>query len=366
MKILHVITAFGIGGAEKLLLNTINEQIVRHEVYLVYLKKVEDLLPQLDKRVKVKNIPLTIFVSKKLRQYFKNINPDIIHTHLGHADIIGIWSSRGLNSEIFCTMHSTYFKKNYLDKIFFKIYRYLFLRVSKNIHVISISKSVENLVIKTLKVSKSNSYLLYNAIPSEFTTKSKVDIKKCLKIPQDKIILLFLGRLTSAKSVNTLLKAVKLLKNKGYGESFELLIVGDGKLRHSLESISKDFEISNIVRFEGEKLIVSDYFKIADIFILPSIWEGFGIVILEAFRAETAVIASNIEGPSELIKNNKNGLLFEPKNYVELSNKLIKLIDDSNLRQKIAEAGYESFVNNFKIERYVDKLNKLYKSVINE
>ena len=364
MKIVHVITAFGIGGAEKLLLNTINLQIINHEVHLVYFKKIEDLLPELNKKVKVKNIPLSLFVSKNLRNYFKSVNPNIIHTHLGHADIIGIWSSRGLNNKVFCTMHNIHFKKNYLDKIFFRIYRYLFLRVSKDIRVISISKSVEHHVINRLKLNKRQSFLLYNAIPLVSNTKSRENIRQDLKISQDKIILLFLGRLTKQKSIDTLLKSIKLLKDKGYGKLFELLIVGDGNLRRPLELMAQGLEINNMIRFEGNKLKVSDYFKIADIFILPSVWEGFGIVILEAFSAKTAVIASSIEGPSELIKNNVNGLLFEPKNYVELSKKIIKLMDNSYLRNKIADAGYASFVNNFEIGEYVDKLNELYKNAI--
>ena len=132
MKIIHIITAFGIGGAEKLLLNVINKQIENHSVHLIYLKPLNILISDLDARVEIKNIPFSFSTASELRKYYKSIKPDIIHTHLGHADILGIWSARNIDAKVFCTMHNIYFKKNFLDVIFFEIYKFLFLNVVKN------------------------------------------------------------------------------------------------------------------------------------------------------------------------------------------------------------------------------------------
>ncbi|WP_372754708.1 glycosyltransferase [Mariniflexile sp.] len=362
MKIIHVITAFGIGGAEKLLLDIINIQIKTNEVHLIYLKKIDDLIPLLDKRVKVKNLELSLFLAKKMRSYFKSVNPDIIHTHLGHADLIGIWSSRNLKSRVFCTMHNIYFQRNLLDSVFFKIYKFLFFNAAKNIQVVSISKSVEQHVINTLKLPQNQSHLLYNAIPATLSAQRQNELRmsKPVIVDKQKVNLLFVGRLTKQKSVDTLLKSIKVLKDNGYGNSFELLIVGDGVLRTSLEKMAVQLGINNLVRFEGEQSLVENYYNVADVFILPSIWEGFGIVVLEAFRANVAVIASNLEGPSELINNNVNGILFEPTNYLELSDKISTLIKDSNFRQQLANEGYQTFSKKFQIDIYVQELTKLY------
>lgn len=134
MKIVHVITAFGIGGAEKLLLNVIHKQVENNAVCLVYFKDKNDLILELDKRVEVKQIPLSIFIIKELKNYFKKINPDIIHTHLGHADLLGAWSARNIRAKLFCTMHNIYFKKKLIDILFFKyilIYLSMLLRKGK-------------------------------------------------------------------------------------------------------------------------------------------------------------------------------------------------------------------------------------------
>jgi glycosyltransferase involved in cell wall biosynthesis len=354
MRIIHVITAFGIGGAEKLLLNVINKQVEENEVHLIYFKDKNNLVSDLDKRVIVKQIPLSFRITKKLETYYKKSNPDIIHTHLGHADIFGIWSARNIKAKVFCTMHNIYFKKGFIDSIIFKIYTFLFLKIVKNSIVISISKSVENHVIKKLKVPKKRSFLLLNAIPSKKTVKLIKSVSK--------VNLLFVGRLEKQKSLPTLLNAIALLNTKSLKKEFHLRIVGDGSLKKDLEKLKHELKIKKLVSFEGETKNVDLYYETSDIFILPSIWEGFGIVILEAFRASLAVIATNLEGPSELIKNNQNGLLFEPTNHVQLSKKIEELINDEAKRNALAKKGYSTFTEKYHIDTYTSKLNTLYEN----
>ena len=354
MKIVHVITAFGIGGAEKLLLNIINRQIIEHEVHLIYLKKVDDLLPNLDKKVSVKNINLSLATTLHLRAYFKEVCPDIIHTHLGHADILGVWSARNLKCKVFTTMHNIYFKRNFFDLIFFEIYKFLYLRVVKTAQIITISKSVENHVLSRLRVPKNRTHYLMNAIPYIEITKQKSSNEKRIK-------LLFVGRLEKQKSIETLLYAISQLKTKNLKKEFQLIIVGDGLLRNKLEQLSRKLQIESLVKFEGKKKEINEFYISSDIFILPSIWEGFGIVILEAFRARLPVIASNIEGPSELIEHRQNGLLFEPKNYIQLADQILLLMTDEALRKEIGEKGHETFTKKYHIDTYVNALNELYK-----
>jgi len=355
MIIVHIITAFGIGGAEKLLLNVMNKQVKEHSVYLIYLKPLNCLISEIDARIEVKNIPISFSTVSKLKKYYKRIKPDIIHTHLGHADILGSWSARNLDVKVFCTMHNIYFKKNFLDAVFFEIYKLLFLTVVKRGHIISISKAVENHVLNRLQIPKYRSHLLLNAIP----------LKEILfnKRSSEKINLLFVGRLEKQKSIETLLKAVENLKTIKLKKEFQLIIVGDGKLKNELEQLMKQLKLGTVVTFVGEQKYIDSYYEQADIFILPSIWEGFGIVILEAFRSKVAVIASNIEGPAELIKNEVNGLLFKPKDHIQLSEKIVQLINNKKLRAKIAHNGYLTFTKKYQIDNYVEKLNELYENV---
>lgn len=350
MIIVHIITAFGIGGAEKLLLNIINEQVKTHEVHLVYLKPINDLIHLLDKRVKIKYIPLSFLTIINLKKYFKVKKPDIIHTHLSHADILGILASNSKRAKVFCTMHNIYFKKNWKDNLLFAVYKIIY--TIRKTNVISISKSVENHVLSKLNQNKLRSFLLYNAIPPTNFDQKQTSSKQ--------IRLLFVGRLEKQKSVSTLLYAINHIQKKRTKTDFNLTIVGEGSLRKNLEVLSKELKILHVVDFVGAHQKTQAFYASADIFILPSIWEGFGIVILEAFRAKLSVIASNIEGPSELIRDNFNGLLFEKGNAIELASKITELVNDKNRREILAENGYKSFTEKYHIKNYVEKLNMLY------
>jgi glycosyltransferase involved in cell wall biosynthesis len=349
MKIVHLITAFGFGGAEKLLLNVMNAQVHEHQVSLIYFKPINDLIVDLDIKIEVRYFPFNFFTIRELKKYFAEYQPDIIHTHLSYADILGQLSAKGSSAKKFCTIHNIYFKKNFLDSFIFKIYRHI---LRDEIRVISISRSVENHVIKTLKVPKERAFLLPNSIPKKEIIKSKKE--------NDKIKILFVGRLVKQKNVETLIKAMKILNERDTTKLIHVDIVGDGPLKGRLISLTKKFKLSHIITFEGNKKNVDQYYQKADIFVLPSIWEGFGLVILEAFRARVAVISSNIEGPSELIKHGFNGLLFEPVGYDELANHIEELVKHGLKRKKLAENGHNSFREGYHLEVYVKKLYALY------
>jgi len=353
MKIIHVITAFGIGGAEKLLLNVVNRQVESHEVHLIYLKPINDLVSEVDSRVFVKQIPVSFSTIKDLSIYYHKVKADVIHTHLGHADILGIWAAKRTKAKLFSTIHSTSFKDNrVLDNMYFSFYRFLFKRFNDRWNLISISKSVEQIVVKKITKVNQNNYVLHNAIP---------DVGSFDRAHNNVVSILFVGRLTKAKSIDTLLKAVCHLKKKNL--NFRVTIVGEGHLKRKLLKLTNKLKVEDIVTFTGKRKNVNEFYKKSDIFILPSIWEGFGIVILEAFSAKLAVIASAIEGPAELIQDNKNGLLFNPKNVIQLAEKMELLIENKTLRESLAKEGYNTFAEDFHIEPYVKRLEELYLNV---
>lgn len=351
MKIVHLITAFGFGGAEKLLLNVMNAQVHEHQVSLIYFKPINDLIVDLDIKIEVRYFPFNFFTIRELKKYFAEYQPEIIHTHLSHADIIGQLSAKGSSAKKFCTIHNIYLKKNFLDSIIFKIYRHI---LRDETSVISISRSVENHVINTLKVPKERAFLLPNAIPKKEIIKSKKE--------NDKIKILFVGRLVKQKNVETLIKALNTLNDKDFRKSIEVDIVGDGPLMGKLIALTKSLKLSHMISFEGNKKNVESYYQKADIFVLPSIWEGFGLVILESFKAKVAVISSNIEGPSELIRHGFNGLLFEPGDYIGLANNIEELIKNVKKREGLAENGQNTFKEEYHLDVYVKKLNVFYEN----
>lgn len=361
MKICHIITALGFGGAEKLLVNFTNVQADEgeHELHIIYFKGEPKLLPLIHNSIKVHHIPLDINCAKNIRVFLKKLKPNIVHTHLGHADLIGLWACRGLPLKLFCTMHNVWFKWNWLDYIIFFFYYLSFKTHAKKCKVISISKSVAEHVNKRLGVNKNNIPLLYNSIPVNNIEADKKTLRSYLDIQADSFCLLFIGRLRIQKSLETLIYAVSEIKEDI--TNLCVIVIGEGQQREYLQNLSRKLGTDKTIQFRGTTLEPGKYSKACDVFVLPSVFEGFGIVIIENFQASIPVIATNIEGINEVIEDGVNGLLFTPKNHKNLSEKIIKLYNNPELREKLAKAGHESYKNKYDLKNYVPQLELLYK-----
>ncbi len=358
MKVVHIITSLGVGGAEKLLVNVANRQSVLYDVTIIFFK-VDTLVNHFDSKINVIHIPLNIKIVRTLKKELYKIQPDIVHTHLTHADLFGSIAARKLEEiKLFTTIHNTKYRHNQLDYVYYFLYMGLFKFIVPKSRVIAISKSVEEILRSIIKLPSSRISLLYNTV-SEYN-RAVVDSKLIHKIKDDnRFKILFVGRLTLQKSVQTLIKAISNLPSEIKNE-ITVYIVGKGPLKDDLLELSKELKVDNIISFEGEKENPEPYFKNADIFVLPSVFEGLGIVLLEAFKYKVPVIASNIDGPSELIEDNTTGLLFEVENYEALSQKICELYVNSSLRKNLINNAYKKYSENFSPEIYMQKLNNIY------
>ncbi len=359
MKICHIITALGYGGAERLLVNVANLHIRDHEVDIIYFKNPPDLQPVLDPEVRVHCVPLNRSIVRHLRALIARLQPDVVHTHLGHADFVGLLASYGLPTKRFCTMHNIHFKWDWRDRIFFLGYRALFALIAPDAHVISVSRSVATHVRRRLGVTERRISVIYNGIPRIELALNRGELRRELGIAARAFCVLFVGRLHIQKSVDTLLHAVVRLRARI--PNLVVLLVGDGYERDRLAALNTALGTADLVRFCGSTKQPEHYFAAADVFVLPSVSEGFGLVILEAFRAGTPVVASRIEGPSELIENGRNGLLFTPRDDEQLASQILRLYEDPALRQRIGHAGRASFETRFTIEYYAKQLEQLYR-----
>jgi len=358
LKVVHLITTLVYGGAERLLCNMSKIHAQEFDIEIIYLKDEPNLLSEFPSNVKITYIPLDRHVFINIRNYLKQSNPKIFHTHLGHADFIGLFAARNLDLKRFCTMHNIWFKWDYRDKIIFSLYKLYFKTVAKDCKVISISEAVKRHVDFRLKVNSDNSILIYNGIPDIEINKSRRSIRESLGRDESDYILLFVGRLRVQKSVADLIMAVNLIKDKI--PNLKVLIVGDGPEKTHLETMIVQMGLEHIVSLEGTTPNPEYYFEIADIFVLPSVFEGLGLVILEAFRAGVPVIATNIEGPKELITNSLNGILVEPKDYQNLSEQILSLYSDPERAVLLGERGFENFRDKFNIATYADSIKQIY------
>lgn len=180
---------------------------------------------------------------------------------------------------------------------------------------------------------------IHNGINIEdfYPFESKENIKNDLKLGGETVIL-FLGSLYPIKGPDVLLKAIPAIVEKNINVRFVFAGGGDSQLYINM---ARDLGLSNYVRFPGylnqrQKLA---YLQASDVFVLPSRMECFPLVCLEAMASGLPVIASNVGGIPDAIKNNENGLLIPPEDYQILSSSILMLLNDDQMRKDLGEKG---------------------------
>ena len=173
----------------------------------------------------------------------------------------------------------------------------------------------------------------------------------------DTINLIFVGRLSPEKGVNIIIQAlsevVKEINN------IKLTIVGDGPRKAFLESEVEQYNLGNHIAFIGAvpEREVFDRMGECDMLVLSSFMEGIPMVLMEAMALELPVVAPRVAGIPELVIDNENGLLFDPANADQLSEKIIMLAKDSKLRIKLGKEGRKKVLNEYSINKAVEKLS---------
>lgn len=362
MKILYVITGLGGGGAEKVVAGLADEMSkLGHTVKIAYLKGDVVLRPENDEieviYLGLESIKNSIFAYKKYKKILQTYRPDVIHAHMVHANIFARVSRLFSHvPRLICTAHSN----NEGGKVRMFAYR-LTHHLSDLTSNVSLSASES--FKKLGAVPKNGITTVYNGINLERfndTVKSKHDLRASLGLSNNELMLLAVGRLHEAKDYPNLFNAIEILLNQNYN-GFKLFIVGDGDLKPELEKLVVDKKINNQVHFLGRRNDIAELMSLADLFILSSSFEGFGLVVAEAMACNTFVIGTDCGGVKEVMGG--SGILVEPKNSLALAEAIVCAINYTN--EEIAEnnkRALDYIRKNFDLKVIVEKWLSLYES----
>jgi glycosyltransferase involved in cell wall biosynthesis len=139
-----------------------------------------------------------------------------------------------------------------------------------------------------------------------------------------------------------------------------LVIAGRGPLEEILKKEAEALGIMHHVEFIGMRMDIPELLKLFDVYVLPSLWEGMPMVLLEAMAAECPIVATNVGGVSALIKSGETGLLVKPKDFSELSAAITQLLINQELRNKIRKNALKLFRERFEASRMTEEYEKLY------
>jgi len=359
MKVLHVIPSLGVGGTEKMLRELCRGlDRARFENTVVALKsggKTADDLEASGVSVTTLNSPdgfLPGFVDQvrlyaRLRACFEKERPQIVHTWLTRANVIGRLAGRGTGIPVVSSLRVMEAEKPYhlwAERLTQSACRCVTVNCSP----------LREFAVRKIGIPESKVVLIFNGI--------RIGPKPAGRAtPEDSLTIGVMGRLHAQKGIDVFLAAAKTILDRR--PKFQFLVGGDGPEKAALVRLAGTLGIGDRVQFLGT--VPSEvFFSRIDVFALPSRWEGMPNVVLEAMAAAMPIAASRVGGVTDLISHDSEGLLFPPETPEALAEAVLKLARSRDLRQTYSEAAFQKVSQHFSLESMVRAHADLYESVL--
>lgn len=302
--------------------------------------------------------------------FFSSVDLDIAHSHIGnlpapiggaiyakrknvpfvithHGDWIGGFGTLGRRAGVFLYNHFL------CDWLF-----------SQSDKVIALSKS-HLASSKILRKYQDRTTIIPNGINArDFEiSQSQDECKTTLNLPLDKKIILFFGSLTPRKGPQILLSAMKSVLRR-HPDAY-LVLSGNGSLKENLIATATKNSLKDSVIFTGyvPENLKPSYYRAADIFVLPSFSEAFPLTLLEAGAAGLPIIATDVGGVSDILHDGINGVITKTGDPEDLADKIVSLLDDDELREKLGKKG-QMLAEQYSWEKVAEETEKVYLDLI--
>ncbi len=311
---------------------------------------------------------------QNIAKILKKEKPDILHTFMLKPNIYGSFAAK--LAKIPCVINSLtglgsfYIQKSFkttLLRILIERLNFLAFKIAKKV-LFQNQDDLELYVKKGLVPHAKTILIKGSGIDTDFfapTPKNQENqaLKKRLGIPQDSIVILMIARAILHKGVKEYYTAAKLVKKAD--SRLHFLYVG-GIDEGNIAPINKEFlENQTQVQYLGERSDIKELLGICDIFVLPSYREGIPRTLLEAGSMAKPIITTNAIGCKEVVYDGENGFLVPIKESEILAQKILKLAQDKDLREKFGANSRKKICAEFDTKSIVKSYLKLYKEVKN-
>ena len=362
MKILIYISSLTSGGAEKVATLMANYWSRNHDVTLLTddipendFFKTNDNIKRISTyfRIDTKNVPYKILLHikglKRLRDIVINEYPDIIISHMDVTNVRMLLATLCLRIPIIVEDHNNPKLKGMPQPwAFLKPFTYRF--ASK---IVLLTRDLLNYYPKKLY---DHSKIVF--IPNPLNLPKSISDSKEVQVKKPSFIAL--GSLTKQKGFDILIKAFKdVLKKQS---DWNLMILGEGEQRKALEKLIKDLNLSEKVSLPGRVKNPYSILKKADIYVMSSRFEGFPVALCEAMGVGLPCISFDCPtGPADIIQHNKNGLLVEYLNQKQLTEAMVMLASNTELKQRFSREAMK-INNTLEIGTIMNKWEELFAS----
>lgn len=369
MRVMHVMGGGDVGGAKTQIMNTVTGLARRNEVMLISFRAGpfadEARERGIDVRVIERHNPFR--AARAMRDLVDQFQPDIIHCHGGRANLMGAMVRRTRRVPVLTTVHSDY-KLDYLGNPFkqhtFGAANAVALRF------LDFYQPVADRMARTLiergfdpeRIVKIYNGMDFHRPEGEFDRAQYLKETYGAEIQDGDVLCGIAARLTAVKDIATTVRAFAAALQDA--PQLRLFIAGEGEDEEMLKRLCAQLHVTDRVTFCGWVLPVEPFFRAMDINLLSSVSETFPYSILEGVCAGCATICSDVGGMSELIDTGENGYIFPIGDYKKLSEYMVRLANDAELRQTFAQALYEKASRDFSKDKMCERQEANYRHLL--
>lgn len=352
MKIVRITTLLDFGGQERKYIS-----FTQNPSWLVndYIFAAIGHGGHAEKQIRNRGFDVIIFNQKPnisnlkniwvLYKWFRKIKPDLVHTAAAEANFHGTIAARLAGVKVVVAEEIGFPNHSSKARV---VFRMIYNWCDK---VICVSKAVQQFLVAINEIKPQKGVLIYNPVGEP---------KSIERALSDAFTIVCVGRLEKVKNQQLLIKSFARLKDK----SAKLILVGDGREKENLQKLITDLDLDSRVEITGFSATPEKYLAQANLFVLPSLSEGFGIAVVEAMQQGLPCLCSSIGGIPEFIEENKTGWMFNPTKEDELYEKLEVITALPQAERNDVGAKAKAYVlQNFSEKKYVTELEKLYQQL---
>jgi glycosyltransferase involved in cell wall biosynthesis len=287
----------------------------------------------------------------------------LVHTHLYHANLYGRLAALRADVPVIATVHNTYTRT--------KLHRRLLNRALAKVtaRVVAVSDDIRQDLLRHDGIPEDKIATIHNGIDLSrvHSTLSRTQARERLGLPEDVFVLGCVARLEEQKGHIYLLQALALLIREApfMAARLRVLLVGEGRLRGALEKEAAALRLDAMVSFLGTRRDVADILRALDGYVMPSLWEGLSLALLEAMASGLPVIASDVGGVSQVLAGATYAIRVPAREHEALATAIRSLFEEpSERRAKRGAEARQRVRAEFSVQSMVSKVSTLYRETV--
>lgn len=280
-----------------------------------------------------------------------------------------------INVEHIAIVHTHHRMAAFYARILLLVKKFIFINTSHNVfhnkrrltkfalekaNIIAVGKKVKENLCDVYGIPDSQITVIYNAVDSFRDEVVEIEVLKKHKENKD-FLVGNIGRLTEQKGMEYFIEAIPNVLAQCPNTKF--FIIGEGEDREKLENKISHLALEDKVLMLGYRIDIQNTMSQLDLIVLSSLWEGLPLTPIEAFSVKKTIVATNVDGTVEIVQNERNGLIVEPRDSSALANAIIRLNKDVEMRKDLEENAFLTYNEKFSYKGLSEKNISFYQKL---